>query len=251
MDAVAQPFQQMRRGYVGDTKSGPTPPLCSGCTRARSHRFTPEADFPMTREAVTMPVEIERKFLVLADGWRAAVTHREWQRQGYVSKTPRGTVRVRLCASHATITVKGVRKGCVRHEFEYAIPSDHADDILCHLCVKPLIEKVRHLVTHAGVTWQVDEYYGAGAGLVLAEIELERPDQPLVLPKWVGGEVTHDVRYRNSAIARGAWRKTGNGLARPIQDPSARALAPLESRQSRGQPKRQQAGVYQIHVDTG
>ena len=160
-----------------------------------------------------MPIEIERKFLVVTDEWKGAVTRRQRYLQGYVSATPRGTVRVRLCASHATIAIKGPRRGCVRQEFEYVIPADHAEDMLRRLCATPLLEKVRHWVTHGALTWHVDEYCGAEAGLVLAEIELERPDQMFGLPEWVGAEVTNDPRYRNSAIARGAWRGTGKQRA--------------------------------------
>jgi len=171
-----------------------------------------------------MPIEIERKFLVASGEWKSAVTRRQWYRQGYISATPCGTVRVRLCASHATIAVKGPRKGCVRQEFEYVIPVDHADDMLSRLCAKPLVEKVRHWVTHGAVTWQVDEFSGVAAGLVVAEIELERPDQMFALPEWVGAEVTNDPRYQNSAIVRGAWRRTGRrhtGTTRAAAEPSA------------------------------
>jgi adenylate cyclase len=173
-----------------------------------------------------MPIEIERKFLVVSSDWKSAVTRRQSYQQGYVSATPRGTVRVRLCASHATLAVKGPRKGCVRQEFEYVIPVDHADDMLRRLCAKPLVEKVRHWVNHGAATWQVDEYCGAAAGLVLAEIELERPDQMFALPEWVGAEVTNDPRYRNSAIVRGAWRRAGKRRAAANPPAAEPSLAP-------------------------
>jgi adenylate cyclase len=160
-----------------------------------------------------MPIEIERKFLVLTDEWKSAVTRRQQCLQGYIATPARRTVRVRLWAAHATLTVKGPRKGCVREEFEYAIPVDHANDMLRRLCGKPLIEKVRHWVTHRGATWHIDEFGGTAVGLVLAEIELERPDQVFALPDWVGMEVTGDPHYRNSAIARGAWKRAARSLA--------------------------------------
>jgi adenylate cyclase len=157
-----------------------------------------------------MSIEIERKFLVLTDAWRNRVSCCERQRQGYLSKTSRASVRVRCSYPHAMITIKSARRGCVREEFEYPIPIGDAEDILRRLCVHPIIEKVRHWVEHAGMVWHVDEYCAAAAaGLVLAEIELDRPDQVFVLPDWAGAEVTHDLRYRNSAIAKGSLRING------------------------------------------
>jgi adenylate cyclase len=175
----------------------------------------------------SMPTEIERKFLVRNDGWRSLVTCREWHRQGYLSKLREGTVRVRRTTAHATLTIKGPRRGCARQEFEYAIPLDHADEMLRTLCVAPLIEKVRHWATFGGMVWEIDEYCGAAKGLVLAEVELERPDQPFVLPDWVGREVTHDKRYRNLAIARAAARKRGEPPPKGRR-PAPRTSAPAD-----------------------
>ncbi|MET0295738.1 MAG: CYTH domain-containing protein [Phenylobacterium sp.] len=161
-----------------------------------------------------MPIEIERKYLVCSDAWRSAATRHEPLRQGYLSKRPEGSVRVRLGPCHATLTVKSRRDGCVRHEFEYPIPLAHAEDMLRLLCGARVIEKVRHQVPFGGMLWEVDEYGGAAAGLVMAEIELKAPDQPFVLPDWVGREVTHNKRYRNDAIARAAARAVGGAAQR-------------------------------------
>lgn len=176
-----------------------------------------------------MAIEIERKFLVLSDGWRNTATGSQWHRQGYLSKTPRSSVRVRRWDAAATITIKGARRGCAREEFEYPIPVKDADDMLRRLCAKPLIEKVRNWVGHAGMTWQVDEYCGMAAGLVLAEIELDHPNQAFVLPDWVGAEVTHDPRFRNSAIARCSWRQAGGRVPNADQDARMTAAALREA----------------------
>lgn len=153
-----------------------------------------------------MATEIERKFLVVGAAWRDAASPGETYRQGYLAATPRRTVRVRREARHATLTVKGPRRGIVRDEFTYDIPVADADQMLSRLCAGRLLTKTRHLVEYAGLIWHVDVYAGEAAGLILAEIELDRPDQPVALPPWVGAEVTHERRYRNSDIARRAAR---------------------------------------------
>lgn len=147
-----------------------------------------------------MPFEIERKFLVETDSWRgdAAPTR---IRQGYLATSPTLSVRIRRAGEAAFMTVKG-GAGVVRTEYEYTIPVGDADEMLDTLCARPLIEKRRHLVPVAGVQWEVDEFDGALAGLVLAELELDSADQPVELPDWVGREVTDDPRYLNANLAR-------------------------------------------------
>ena len=147
-----------------------------------------------------MALEIERKFLVRGQAWRAAAGVACCQ--GYLSRERSCTVRVRLAGDQAFLTVKGPGKGIVRPEFEYAIPVDDARQLL-ELCAKPLIEKTRRVIPYHGFRWEVDEFFGANQGLVVAEIELESPDQPFDRPDWVGEEVTDDPRYRNvNLVAR-------------------------------------------------
>ncbi|MBB3018784.1 CYTH domain-containing protein [Microvirga lupini] len=145
-----------------------------------------------------MPVEIERKFLVTSDEWRKPEPGQRYL-QGYLCKGE-VTVRVRCGAARGFLTIKGGGTGGVRPEFNYEIPLDEAEEML-KLCGRPLIEKVRHEVLHAGNVWQVDEFAGENAGLVLAEVELRHPDEAVMLPEWVGAEVTSDERYRNSRLA--------------------------------------------------
>jgi len=153
-----------------------------------------------------MPIEIERRFLVCSDEWRAAATSCRRYRQSYLSQTPASSIRVRRSDDDGTITVKGPRRGFARDEFEYSIPGLHAEHMLRHMCVTPIVEKVRHWVEWAGLTWEVDVYCGEAAGLVLAEVELDHVDQPFALPPWVGAEVTLEPSFRSRGIARGLWR---------------------------------------------
>jgi adenylate cyclase len=98
--------------------------------------------------------------------------------------------------------------GAVRGEWEYAIPKADAEALLTQLALRPLIEKSRYRIPHEGMTWEVDEFYGDNAGLVVAEIELTAEDQAFAKPEWVGEEVTHDARYFNANLLRhpfSAW----------------------------------------------
>jgi CYTH domain-containing protein len=149
-----------------------------------------------------MAIEIERKFLVLHDGWRKDAGPGRRICQGYVSRSAGNTVRVRLIGDQAFLTVKGARAGISRPEFEYEIPVVDAEEMLAEFSLHPPIDKVRYDVPHAGMVWEVDVFEGAHTGLILAEIELDREDQPVALPPWAGPEVTHDVRYRSAALAR-------------------------------------------------
>jgi len=145
-----------------------------------------------------MPVEIERKFLVIGDDWRTDRGVRIIQ--GYLNRDEERTVRVRIAGAEAFLTIKGLSAGAAREEFEYEIPVVDAEQLL-KLCVGALIEKTRHTVVYAGMTWEIDEFHGANEGLVVAEIELEDADQFFARPAWLGPEVTADVRYFNSHLA--------------------------------------------------
>lgn len=158
-----------------------------------------------------MAQEIERKFLVVGDGWRAGARG-EWLRQGYLASTRERTVRVRVQGSRAALTIKGPAQGLSRPEFEYEIPLQDAETLLDTLCERPLIEKTRWHVGFGGLRWEIDEFAGENAGLVVAEVELEREDQPVELPPWVGAEVSRDARYQNASLVRhpySQWRNDG------------------------------------------
>jgi CYTH domain-containing protein len=147
-----------------------------------------------------MPKEIERKFLVLDDTWRNG--DGTPYRQGYLSTVKERTVRVRRAGQRAWLTVKGISRGATRLEFEYEIPVDEADEMLDALCERPLIEKRRYVVPWAGLKWEVDEFFGENAGLILAEVELESEDQAIDRPPWLGREVTQDPRFFNANLVQ-------------------------------------------------
>ncbi len=151
-----------------------------------------------------MPIEIERKFLLRSDDWRARVTKQYAIRQGYLVTDGQRTVRVRTRDDAGFLTIKGkAAPGEIgRAEFEYGIPYPDACAMLDTLCAQPLIEKTRHLVPHGALTVEIDVFAGANTGLVLAEIELLAETQAITLPDWLGAEVTRDGRYANSALAR-------------------------------------------------
>jgi adenylate cyclase len=146
-----------------------------------------------------MGQEIERKFLTRNDSWRAGAEGTRY-RQGYLSVDSTRTVRVRSAGSQGFLTIKGKTEGLARLEFEYPIPLADADQLLTQLCRRPLIEKVRYRIPHAGLVWEVDEFEGENAGLILAEVELEREDQAVELPPWAGEEVTGQPRYYNANL---------------------------------------------------
>nr|WP_248287203.1 CYTH domain-containing protein [Massilia antarctica] len=152
-------------------------------------------------------VEIERKFLLAGDAWRA-LGEPVLLRQGYLSTNPDRTVRVRIEGDKASLTIKGRSEGATRGEWEYPIALLDANELLDRLCERPMIEKYRRRIAFAGNVWEVDEFVGANAGLMFAEIELASEDQPFDKPDWIGEEVTHDKRYFNSSLIKlpySAW----------------------------------------------
>lgn len=147
-----------------------------------------------------MGVEIERKFLLASDAWRQGATGVEYC-QGYLSRDPARTVRVRIAGSKGFLTIKGRNEGVARAEFEYAIPLEDARELMA-LCEGPLIEKCRYNVEFAGFMWEIDEFFGENAGLIVAEIELPAADTEFARPEWLGVEVSSDPRYYNSSLSR-------------------------------------------------
>lgn len=149
-----------------------------------------------------MAIEIERKFRVTGTDWRAAASHSDRLRQGYLNDPGRCSIRVRLAADYAELNIKAAVIGTARSEYEYRIPVADAEAMLDDFCTHEPIEKIRHRVMHAGHMWEVDEFLGANAGLVIAEIELDDPDEVFERPSWVGAEVTEDYQYYNHALAK-------------------------------------------------
>lgn len=154
-----------------------------------------------------MGIEIERKFLVVGEGWRAAAHAMVPMAQGYLNDQrsldeghQRASVRVRMEGDRAFLNIKSRETGHTRQEFEYPLPVDDARALL-ELCVGGLVEKRRHLVRHGAHLWEVDEFSGDSAGLVVAEIELSSADEAFEPPPWLGAEATDCPRYYNLALA--------------------------------------------------
>ena len=154
-----------------------------------------------------MGIEIERKFLVTGDAWRAAAHKVVAMAQGYLndldaveSGQQRASVRVRIEGDEARLNLKSRELGHTRQEFDYLIPLADARALLA-LCTGGLIDKRRHYVNHGGHLWEVDEFLGENAGLVVAEIELDSADEAFDMPAWAGKQVTDSLRYYNLALA--------------------------------------------------
>jgi len=156
-------------------------------------------------------IEIERKFLVrdrsVLDGSTGVA-----YRQGYLSRDPDRTVRVRIAGGRGFLTIKGRSEGASRVEFEYDIPALEAEQLLA-LCEGAIIEKTRHRIEHGGLTWEVDVFSSANQGLLVAEVELPSPDVSVDIPAWVGDEVTSDSRYFNANLVAHPWMEWGDDPA--------------------------------------
>ena len=147
-----------------------------------------------------MGIEIERKFLLRNDAWRAEADDGTRMRQGYFAGPRRASIRVRVEGESANLNIKSAELGIRRLEFEYPMPLAEAEEMLDSLCEKPLVEKTRYHVRHAGAVWEVDVFTGENAGLVVAEIELSSEDADFEKPEWLGDEVSHDPRYYNVSL---------------------------------------------------
>ncbi len=146
-----------------------------------------------------MAKEIERKFLVVSDDFKQQAEG-IYYRQGYLCSSRERVVRVRVAGEKAFLTIKGANQGITRSEYEYEIPVEEAKEMLDNLCLKPDIEKIRYRVAYEGFVWEVDEFMGLNAGLVVAEIELPDEETLFGKPSWVGEEVSHDPRYYNANL---------------------------------------------------
>ena len=149
-----------------------------------------------------MAIEIEHKFLLASDNWREFVSHSVVYKQGYLSSQATSSIRVRISNQQAWLNIKSATIGTQRSEYEYEIPLSDAHEILDNLCLKPVIEKTRHFVKYENHLWEIDEFEGENAGLIVAEIELNSVDETFAKPEWLGAEVTQDMRYYNNNLAR-------------------------------------------------
>jgi len=151
-----------------------------------------------------MGIEIERKFAVIGDDWRAQVGQRRHLKQAYLASGP-WSLRVRIDGDEANLNLKAMQAGAQRAEFEYPIPLADAEQLMGR-SEGAAIDKIRHEIMHAGMLWEVDEFLGDNAGLIVAEIELEHLDQHFERPSWLGDELTDDRRYYNHQLAQHPYR---------------------------------------------
>lgn len=152
-------------------------------------------------------VEIERRFLLADDGWRAAASAPKLMSQGYISVEKERTVRVRIVGNQAWLTLKGFLSDVSRSEFEYEIPLADAQQMLETMCPFRL-QKHRYEVVYRGFVFEIDEYFGDNAPLVVAELELPAEDTPFPKPDWLGAEITAEGRFTNAYLSRhpyGSW----------------------------------------------
>ncbi|MEM8673356.1 MAG: CYTH domain-containing protein [Cyanobacteria bacterium P01_G01_bin.67] len=161
-----------------------------------------------------MGTEVERKYLVKPAAWRSQKEKLQSQiadfgqrySQGYIPTNNGTTVRLRIAGQQGYLTIKSRTIGHTRAEFEYPIPVQDAQEMLQTLCVKPLIEKFRYKVKIDNLIWEVDEFLGENAGLIMAEVELENEQQQVKLPDWIEREVK-DKKYFNSQLVINPYSK--------------------------------------------
>lgn len=152
-----------------------------------------------------MANEIEHKYLVHKDAWTPS-TAGVLYRQGYLSSAKECVVRVRIAGDTTFLTVKGLTTGVTRLEFEYPVPLADAAIMLDQLCTAPLIEKTRYREEYRGHCWEIDEFHGDNAGLLIAEIELDSADERFAVPPWAAANVSGDPRYFNSNLAANPYK---------------------------------------------
>ncbi len=164
-----------------------------------------------------MATEIERKFLVVNDSWRAQAAPAVRYCQGYLSGSKKSSVRVRIEGKVARLNIKSATLGVTRREYEYPIPLQDAQELLKELCDAPLIDKLRYHVHHGEHLWEIDVFEGDNAGLVVAEIELAREDEAFARPAWLGQEVSHDARYYNVCLTQHPFKNWKENTDEPHQ----------------------------------
>jgi adenylate cyclase len=148
-----------------------------------------------------MAIEIERRFLLSNDAWRASVARSTRITQGYLAITENSVIRVRVRDTKGYVTIKSRDGGLARQEFEYSIPLDDAKALL-NLCGKRILEKTRHEVSYAGYCWEIDEYLAPLGDLIIAEVELRSESEDPPRPAWIGDDITHDGSFSNAALAQ-------------------------------------------------
>ena len=151
-----------------------------------------------------MPLEIERKFLVLSNDYKLYAKSIDIK-QAYLTVDKTMAIRIRMEGINASINIKSKKSERVNHEFEYVVPLDEARSLI-KMSPFSIIEKIRYLIEYKGKMWEVDEFQGRNSGLTIAEIELDDEDELFESPPWIGEEITADYRYLNSNLAQKPFR---------------------------------------------
>lgn len=153
-------------------------------------------------------IEIERKYLVNSKDYRSLAFSKSHIVQGFLNSHPDRVVRIRIADDKAFLTVKGRSNsaGTTRFEWEKEIPTPEAK-LLLELCEKEILEKIRYFVRTGTHIIEVDEFLGSNQGLVIAEIEIEKEDDKIEVPSWVGLEVTGDIKYYNSQLSKSPFKE--------------------------------------------
>jgi len=153
-----------------------------------------------------MAREIERKFLLTNNDWKVLAYQETRFAQGYLNdisdQSAKSSVRVRIEGEQANMNIKSLEIGLSRDEYEYEIPLSEGKRILETLAVGPVIEKIRYLVKVNTHTWEIDEFFGDNAGLVVAEVEMNSEQETFDIPSWAGREVTEEVRFYNVSLSK-------------------------------------------------
>ncbi|MEI7501032.1 MAG: CYTH domain-containing protein [Bacteroidota bacterium] len=153
-----------------------------------------------------MTMEIERKFLVDKEKWSLTIKPRGTSYiQGYLSIDEEKIVRVRVAGEKGFLTIKGLSETFSHPEYEYSIPPDDAIEMIMNYTASR-VEKLRTRIRVGNHEWEVDEFHGDNEGLLMAEIELENPDELFEKPEWLGEEVTGDKRYYNAYLSLNPFR---------------------------------------------
>ncbi len=154
-----------------------------------------------------MSQEIERKFLVLNENYKTEAVRSLRITQGYITSSLKRSVRIRIKEDLAFLTIKGESNssGLSRYEWEKEISVQDAVELL-KLCEPGIIDKIRYEIPCGDLLFEVDEFLGLNAGLVVAEIELRHEDESFDRPVWLGEELTGDVKYYNSMLATNPYK---------------------------------------------
>ena len=147
-----------------------------------------------------MPLEIERKFLVVSDDYKINSKSVDIK-QAYLSVGQNMAIRVRIEGIQASLNIKSKKTERTNHEFEYIIPLDETQSLI-KISPYHIIEKTRYIVEYEGKIWEVDEFHSSNKGLTVAEIELDEENELFTKPSWLGKEVTADCKYLNSNLAK-------------------------------------------------